>query len=59
VSDTRFSTSGFFHEPVSPGPMSIPLGPFQSFSKILGDILECMFITGVNETIDKFFASDR
>ncbi len=27
-SDTRFSTSGFFHESVSPEPMSIPLGPF-------------------------------
>ncbi len=27
-SDKRFSTSGFFHESVSPGPPSFPLGPF-------------------------------
>jgi hypothetical protein len=36
-SDTRFSTSGFFHESVSPGPMSTPLGRlevFQKFAKI-------------------------
>jgi hypothetical protein len=30
---TRFSTSGFFHESVSPKPLSIPLGPFQIFFK--------------------------
>ncbi len=29
-----FFTSGFFHESVSPQPQSIPLGPFQIFSKI-------------------------
>jgi hypothetical protein len=28
----------FFHESVSPQPQSIPLGPFQIFSKIRGDI---------------------
>jgi hypothetical protein len=28
-SDTRFSTSGFLHESVSPGPLRIPLGPFR------------------------------
>jgi hypothetical protein len=27
-SDTRLSTSGFFHESESPRPPSIPLGPF-------------------------------
>jgi hypothetical protein len=27
-SDTRFSISGFFHESVSPRPISIPMGPF-------------------------------
>ncbi len=27
-----------FHESVSPGPLSMPLGPFQIFSKIHGDI---------------------
>ncbi len=35
--------------------MSTPLGPFQIFSKILEDILEWMFITGVNDTDDKLF----
>jgi hypothetical protein len=34
----RFSTYGFFHESVSSKPLSIPLGPFRFFSKILGDI---------------------
>jgi hypothetical protein len=33
---TRFSTSGFFHESVSPKPLSITLGPFKIFSKIRG-----------------------
>ncbi len=41
----RFFSLGFFHESVSPGPMSIPLGPFQIFSKIPGYIREWMFIT--------------
>jgi hypothetical protein len=31
-SDTRFSPSGFFYESLSPGPLSIPLGPFRFFS---------------------------
>jgi hypothetical protein len=31
---TRFSTFGFFHESVSPKPLSIPPGPFRIFSKI-------------------------
>jgi hypothetical protein len=30
-SATRISTSGFFHESVSPKPLSIQLGPFQFF----------------------------
>jgi hypothetical protein len=30
----RFSTSGFFHESVSPKPLSIPLGPFRKFAEI-------------------------
>jgi hypothetical protein len=38
-SDTKFLTSDFFHKSVSPGPLSIPLGPFL-FSKIRGDIRE-------------------
>ncbi len=33
-SDTRFSTSGFFHESVSPRPPSIPLGPFGILSPV-------------------------
>ncbi len=39
-SDTRFSPLGFFHKSVSHGPLSIPLGPIQIFSKIRGDIRE-------------------
>jgi hypothetical protein len=35
--------------------MSIPLGPFQIFSKIRGDILESMLITGVNDSGDNLF----
>jgi hypothetical protein len=37
----------------SPGPLSIPLGPLQVFSKIRGDIRELMFISGVNDTGEK------
>ncbi len=34
----RFFASGFFHESVPPPPsQSVPLGPFQIFSKICGD----------------------
>ncbi len=55
-SDTRFSTSSFFHESVSPRPLSIPLEPFWIFSKIRRDIRELMFITGVNDTGDKLFS---
>ncbi len=52
----RFSSSGFFHESVSPRPTSIPLGPFWIFSKIRGDIRELMFIAGVNDTGEKLFS---
>jgi hypothetical protein len=34
-SATRFSTSGFFHELVSPKPLSIPLGAISIFSDIV------------------------
>jgi hypothetical protein len=34
-SATRFSTSGFSGESVSPKPLSIPLEPFQIFRKFL------------------------
>jgi hypothetical protein len=33
-SATRFSTSGFFHESVSPKPLSIPSEPFRKFADI-------------------------
>ena len=50
LSVTRFSTSGFFHESVSPKPLSIPLGPFQIFSKIRGDISSSRLTTGISAT---------
>ncbi len=50
-SDTRFSTSDFFHKSVSPGPLSMPIGPFRFFSKIR----ERMFISGGNDTGGKKF----
>ena len=50
----------FFHESVSPKALSIPLGPFQIFSKIRGDIRSSMLTTGlntgVNDTGGKFTA---
>ncbi len=55
-SDTRFLTSSFFHESVSPRPPCIPLEHFWIFSKIRGDIRELMFITRVNYTGDKLFS---
>jgi hypothetical protein len=50
---TRFFTSGFFHESVSPQPQSIPLRPFQILSKICGDIRKSRCTTGINDTGDK------
>ena len=43
----------FFYESESPRPPSIPLGPFQIFSRIRGDIREWMFVSGVNDTGEK------
>ncbi len=40
--DKRFLTSGIFHESMLPRPLSIPLGLFNIFSKIHGDIWEWM-----------------
>jgi hypothetical protein len=40
----------FFHESVSPQPQSIPLGLFQIFLKIRGDISKSRCTTGINET---------
>ncbi len=34
----------------------MPLEPFWIFSKILGDIRELMFVTGVNDTGNKLFS---
>jgi hypothetical protein len=41
----------FFHESVSPKPLSIPLGPFLIFSKIRGDICNSKCTSGVVEKI--------
>ncbi len=51
-SDTRFSNFKLFHVSVSPGPLSIPLGPFLIFMKIRGDIRYFVFIAGVKLFID-------
>ncbi len=47
--DTRFLTSDFFHKSVSPGPLSIPLGPFQIFSKF-AEIFANECLTAVSTT---------
>jgi hypothetical protein len=52
---TRDFRLHFFHESVSPGPLSIPLGPFQIFMTIRGDIHNFVFTTGVVDTGDKLF----
>jgi hypothetical protein len=44
----------FFHESVSFKPLSIPLGPFQIFSKIRGDICSSSCTTGVVDTNGKW-----
>jgi hypothetical protein len=49
-----FFASGFFLEPVTPKPLIIPLGPFQFFSKIRGDIRSSRFATGVVNTGGKW-----
>ncbi len=51
---TRFLTSGFFHESVSPKHLSIPVRPFRIFSKIRGDIRGSRCTTGVNDTGGKW-----
>jgi hypothetical protein len=50
----RFFASSSFHESVSPQPQSIPLRPFQIFSKIRGNIRSSRFATGVNDTGGKW-----
>jgi hypothetical protein len=44
----------FFHESISPQVQSIPIGRFQIFSKIRGDIRKSRCTTGVNDTGGKF-----
>jgi hypothetical protein len=51
---TRFFAFGFFHESVSPKPLIIPLGLFQIFSKIRGDIRSSSCTTGVLDTGGKW-----
>jgi hypothetical protein len=47
----RFLTSGFLHDrSFSLKPLIIPLGPFQIFSKIDGDIRSSRCTTGVVDT---------
>jgi len=46
--------SGFFHESVSPKPLSIPVGPFRIFKKIRGDIRSSRLTTGIKDTSGKF-----
>jgi hypothetical protein len=46
-----------FYESVSPQPQSIPLRPFQIFSKIRGDIRKSRCTAGVNDTGGKFATS--
>jgi hypothetical protein len=53
-SATRFRLLVFFHESVSPKPLSILLGPFQIFSKIHEDISSSMCTTGVVDTGGKW-----
>jgi hypothetical protein len=55
----RFSTSGFFHESVSPKHLSVPLWPFRIFSKICGDIRGSRCTTGVNDTGGKWKKSSN
>ncbi len=50
----RFFALGFLHESVSPQPQSIPLGAFQIFSKIRGDICKSRYTTCINDTNGKF-----
>ncbi len=45
-----FQLQDFSWISVSPGPLSILLGPFQFFSKIHGDIHQWMFISGVYDS---------
>ncbi len=56
---TRFFAFGFFHESFSPKPLIIPIGPFQMFSKIRGDIRSSRFATHVVDTGGKWKNSSK
>jgi hypothetical protein len=47
----------FFTNQFPPLPQSIPLGPFQIFSKIRGDIRKSRCTTGINDAGGKFVTS--
>jgi hypothetical protein len=51
----KFSTSRFFLESVSPGPLIIRLGSFRICAKIRGDSHNSVFIAGIKDTSDKLF----
>ncbi len=55
----RFSTSVFFHESVYPGPLSIPLGSFQLFSKIRRDKIRKNFIFRCNVHSTRLFTMKK
>jgi len=52
--DTRFLTSGFFHESASSRALIVGLQPFRIFMSIDGDISTQMFLCGVKDTAEKF-----
>jgi hypothetical protein len=49
-----FRLQVFFMKQCPPGPQVFHWSLFEMFSKIRGDIRELMFITGVNDTSEKF-----
>ncbi len=53
----RLLSSGFLNDSVSSVSLSIPLGPFQIFTKTCRDIFNSVLIAGVNNTGDKMFTS--
>ncbi len=57
-SDKRFSSSGFFHESVSPEPLSIPLGPFFEFGRKFAEIRNFVFTSITFEHLREFLQSE-
>ncbi len=52
-----FLVQVFFHESVSLGSLSIPLGPLRIFTQICRDIHNFVLIAGVNDTGDEAVAT--